>query len=198
MELRELQTYGRGYKVSECGTVIISPKTGKHLNLQDNTWKGQVTGYKYVTLVFHRHDSGLLGYGMKRVAVHILVCTLWHGERPDNKPWVNHKDGNRSNNHYTNLEWSSISENIQHSYTVLGRKPPRNMLGKKHKVSTKEKMSFAKQGEKHPKFKGWYERNGNRYATTVEAGKAQGISSMSVLRKVKAGKDDWIFVPKES
>lgn len=38
---------------------------------------------------------------------------------------VNHKDGNRSNNHISNLELVTRSENQIHSYRVLGRKPNR-------------------------------------------------------------------------
>lgn len=34
---------------------------------------------------------------------------------PDNLPHVNHKDGNRLNNHYTNLEWCTHLDNIKHS-----------------------------------------------------------------------------------
>ena len=29
---------------------------------------------------------------------------------------INHKDGNKSNNHFTNLEWCNISMNTQHAY----------------------------------------------------------------------------------
>lgn len=196
MEFRTLSKHHAGYKVSECGTVVISPRTNEPITIQDNMVKGKISGYKYVTLLFSLQD-GFMHYTIKRCTVHSLVCELWHGEKPEDKPWVNHKDGVKGNNHYTNLEWSSISENIKHSYDVLGRKPARNMLGKKHKVSSKEKQSFAKLGVKHPKFKGYYRHFDKEYITLVSAGKSTGISGTEVLRRVRANRDGWSFVPKE-
>lgn len=35
---------------------------------------------------------------------------------PDNKPFINHKDGNKLNNSLENLEWVTHSENVLHAY----------------------------------------------------------------------------------
>lgn len=39
--------------------------------------------------------------------------------------WVNHEDGNKANNHVSNLTWTTISENIQHSVDTGLRKTTR-------------------------------------------------------------------------
>lgn len=37
-------------------------------------------------------------------------------ENPYSKPFINHKDLNKENDHYLNLEWSTVAENTQHAY----------------------------------------------------------------------------------
>lgn len=62
-------------------------------------------GYLYV---------GTGGKNGKRYRVHRLVA-LTFIENPDNKPIVNHIDGDKHNNDVTNLEWVTSSENTRHA-----------------------------------------------------------------------------------
>lgn len=61
-------------------------------------------------------------YGkQKHYQAHRIVAELYLPNK-NKLPQVNHKDGNRSNNTYNNLEWSSISDNIKHSYSKLRKR----------------------------------------------------------------------------
>lgn len=62
--------------------------------------------YKFVTL--------LIKGKQKRMRVHRMVA-LTFLDNPENKPYVNHINGNRSDNNITNLEWVTPSENTQHT-----------------------------------------------------------------------------------
>ena len=47
--------------------------------------------------------------------VHRLVALVFHG-KPEEKLTVNHKDGNKLNNHESNLEWLSKTDNLKHAW----------------------------------------------------------------------------------
>lgn len=177
------------YRVSESGKVL-NLKSGSHVRESMQTIKGRPTGYIYVSLVWECYSDVTERWeyldNTKRIAVHRLVCMAFHGLPPEGKPWVNHIDGNKANNHYTNLEWTSISENIKHAFNTGLHKAIRGAEhwahGKTFTKATKAKMSVKKQGENHPKFKGWFVVNGRKYASAREAAQKTGIDAKKVKR----------------
>ena len=66
------------------------------------TPKHTETGYCYVRL------------GGKNYFIHRLVAQKYI-PNPDNKPQVNHIDGNKDNNCVSNLEWVTAKENKAHA-----------------------------------------------------------------------------------
>ena len=98
------------YEVSDKGNVR-NAQTGKILHHGKNPkWYHIVSLYK----------NG----GQYTKKVHRLVCSAFYG-KPGNGFEINHKNGDKSDNSLSNLEWCTGSENIQHAYNSGLRKPPR-------------------------------------------------------------------------
>lgn len=83
------------------------PYPGKSLKVEE-----MQDGYKRIVLMKDAKK--------KRYMCHRLVAETFI-PNPDNKPYVNHIDGNRGNNCVSNLEWCTQSENEQHAVHTLGK-----------------------------------------------------------------------------
>lgn len=98
------------YSVNSEG-VVINTETGRVLKTDLNN-----CGYKRVTL--WRKDQTRF-----RIMVHRLVA-LHYLDKPKDCDVVNHKDGNKINNHYSNLEWTTTKGNTRHAFKTGLRTGP--------------------------------------------------------------------------
>lgn len=96
----EYNYFGNTYQVSEVG--VVTSHLGRVLSHQVCR-----KGYHRVVLLSGRKHR-------LNAAVHRLVA-LCYVPNLDNKLEVNHKDGDKDNNHFSNLEWCTTAENIKHA-----------------------------------------------------------------------------------
>lgn len=101
MKHKTVNLYGTDYEVYEDGTVY-GPR-GKR--------KFQKTRNGYFIFCVRERGTG----DAHTVVVHRLIAETFIPNK-DNKPTVNHKDGNKENNSVSNLEWATYQENAYHAW----------------------------------------------------------------------------------
>lgn len=116
-------------------------------------------------------------------SIHRLVCKAFH-PNPENKPCVNHKDGNKLNNNADNLEWVTYSENEKHSYAVLGKK----IWNKGIKYDNSESQRARKRSYMNKCIDTWNLYNGSNVSMRQVAN-MQNISSTTAIDRINAVKE---------
>jgi hypothetical protein len=95
--------YDERYLVSECGKIYST--------IRKRCLKPTVSdlGYERLEILNPRTQKPFS-------AVHRVVAYTWIGNPPEDKQEINHKDGDKLNNHASNLEWCSRSQNVKHGF----------------------------------------------------------------------------------
>lgn len=104
---KDCKGYEGIYSISSIGRVRRMP--GKYAP------KGRILRFNVINR-YHVVKFSYLAI-KKNQFVHRLVAEAFI-PNPFNKPFINHIDCNPSNNHISNLEWCTQSENIQHAFKV--------------------------------------------------------------------------------
>lgn len=204
MEWRYIKGTDNNFKVYEDGTIErlyfetidslgrVLKKQPKIIKPNSNSGKME---YKRVNLTSYKRD-----YVHRIVAENFL-------ETPENfkELYVNHIDGNKNNNHYTNLEWCTPTENMEHaSRTGLinrdSEKRKRQAPINARKGAEKNKqIAIDKRREKYGKIN-YFDGNDNLIETfenideaSLKTGKSLSIIIRNILNITKACNDKSYF-----
>lgn len=104
--------YEEIYKVSNCGDIKSADRTVIQIDGKVRKFFGKnlkpSPSSEYLAVSLCKNGK------QKTLRIHRIVAEAFL-PNPENKPEVNHKDGNKFNNNINNLEWCSKLENNQHA-----------------------------------------------------------------------------------
>ncbi len=109
-----IKGYEGYYEISNLGNVkslsrkIVRTKDGRTQTVKERIIKPGTGTNGYYFVHCRKDGNGAYLYIHRLVGIHFV-------SNNDNKPCVNHKDGNKKNNAATNLEWVNHKENSQHA-----------------------------------------------------------------------------------
>ena len=125
-EWKDIPGWEGRYMISSFGRVktLDYKRTGREAIMRGLT---DIRGYKNIAF-----RVGGAGSKQKHFMVHRLVANAFIPNQL-NKPFVNHKNGDRKDNRVENLEWCSKSENEVHKIYTLGKTsgsmiPPKKIM----------------------------------------------------------------------
>jgi len=103
------------YMCSNLGNIKSIPRNGTIKS--ERIMKIKLTHFGYNTVKLRIYGKAKNWFVHKLIAITFL-------ENKENKPYVNHINGIKTDNRLINLEWVTQSENMIHSYYVLNNKEP--------------------------------------------------------------------------
>ena len=101
--MKAIKNYENLYSVTTDGRV--------YSHISNKFLKPQIMANGYYTVTLCSAESRVSAY------IHRLVAETYI-DKPEHFNVVNHKDGDKCNNHLSNLEWTDYSGNLEHAYEI--------------------------------------------------------------------------------
>lgn len=118
LEFRKIKSLDFLYEVNEDGTIFRNVKSKKQNKIKLDMHHSD-SGY-YVTFCRFKGKT-------KRIMIHKVVAECWLGDIPDGYQ-VDHIDRNSKNNHYSNLRYVTLSEQMKNrDHTNISHNGKKNL-----------------------------------------------------------------------
>jgi hypothetical protein len=102
---KDIKGYEGIYQISNLGNVKSYKKNRVKIRIPTKNTNG------YLCLGLRKNNK------RKMYLIHRLISEYFI-ENKNNKPYINHIDGNKLNNNINNLEWCTQKENVNHSWKI--------------------------------------------------------------------------------
>lgn len=160
--------YENLYLIDESGNVS-NWRRDKFLKQHKSIWG-------YMRVMLYKHGVA------KSLSIHRLVA-ITYLLNPENKPQVNHMDGNKLNNHVSNLEWVTQQENMDHAYAMglVGKPDCSARIGVPLTEEVKQKIRESTLGEKNH----FYGKSHSQETIEKIRAKKIGQKPKNVMKKVE-------------
>lgn len=170
---KDLKNFENKYKISNRGNIFSK--------IQNRYLKLCINKYGYVTASIN-HARGC----DKNLYIHRLVADTFLGGIPEGMV-INHKDGIKANNHVSNLEIVTSSDNNRHAYEQLGKQIGGCCIPKNKPAVINPVIQLDLNGNFVAEFDNPFKASkatGTRY---------EGILAVCKGTNVTAGKHKWLY-----
>jgi hypothetical protein len=135
-----ITNFEKFYEVSDTGKVrsldrIVCAKGKSEYTMKGRVLKPSLKDYAWVNLCVKSKNN--------YCTIHRLVAAAFI-PNPENKPCVNHLNGNKHDNRVVNLSWCSHKENTQHAYDTKLITPANGETHYIAKLSNKQVIAIRK------------------------------------------------------